>query len=477
MIRDSNRMLPLQIAIEDRNWSVASILLDETIKCGFDLSQEEYPVIHLATDTFAYTQELDFIEQILIKVPGSARMKDKEGELPLMRFAQEGIANPSFLRALIEDYPEALRIPDKEGNLPLHIAPSNMESSDDGMDDYYACVRIMIDRFPEGLSTPNLKGQLPLHACISISSMSLYHMDEEMDVMRMMSEWCPESHQKLDKDGNLPLHFACAQEKPKLAVISFLAKQNEQALRTVNPKGCLPLHLAADNGSVDDSVDDDAVDDDSVVTFLLEAFPEGLQTKNDQGNLPIHVALSAGHFDLLVVKVLVEAFPEGLQTQNATGNLPLHLAIDASEDFASIDHMQVLEYLLDQFPGAARHANVNGSLPLHLACSNNHASFSHIQLLVQYFPGGLSAFDACGFLPFHRACLRDQNGALVQKMLQTWFQGKDLPWTRDHTPALFFACENHASLDVIKLFAEKSTDIFRTVASKVKVRNKLTVCL
>lgn len=462
MIRDTGGKLPLQIAVEKRNSRVASILLDETIKCGVDLSQEKDLLIHLAIAR--YIPGSEFIKHLLRKVPGSSRMKDEKGELPLTRAARSGkMANPSIIRALVESYPEALRTPDEHGNLPVHIAPLHMVSDDDdATEDYVASMKVLIDGYPEGLLIPNSKDQLPLHACISIATTmnETEDIDKEIEVMRMLSERCPEAHVKLDKDGNLPLHFACAQvHTPKLAVVTFLAEQNEQALRTANPQGCLPLHLAVQEKHCVESV----------VRFLAGAFPEGVRTKNNEGNLPLHDTISAGCFGN--VTVLVEAFPEGLQTPDAKGNLPLHLAVDPSQD--SFPSKRVFQYLLDQFPGAARHANATGSLPLHLTCSNHYASFSHIELLVRYYPDGLSFFDGGGLLPFHHLCLRNHNGkALTQEVLQTWFQGKDLPWTRDNTPALFFACENHASLGVIRFLAEKSPDLFRTAASKAKVVSK-----
>jgi len=119
MLRDHpDENLPLQIAIVQENWNVASILLEETIKCGVDLSQEEYPLIRLAIDVRA---DYSFLTELLTKVPGSCRMKNKKGMLPLMYAIHENqIADPEILRQLIDDYPEALQTPDEEtGDLPL----------------------------------------------------------------------------------------------------------------------------------------------------------------------------------------------------------------------------------------------------------------------------------------------------------------------------------------------------------------------
>jgi len=287
-------------------------------------------------------------------------------------------------------------------------------------------VKLLIDQYPEGLSTRNQEGELPFHVCVYAAS-EFTDNEEEMEVLRLVSERHPAVHKDVDKNGNSLLHIACNYTKPNLSVVSFLAAQNEAAVSTTNAEGCLPLHLAVQGVPSYDSI--------AVVKFLVEAFPESLQTQNARGNLPLHVAVNP---------------------------IPDHIILPA----------ELVEYLLNQFPVAASQVNANGSLPLHLVCSNNRVPYDYIDLLVKYYPVGLSEFDGDGLLPFHRACLRDQDGTFVQKMLQTWFRGRDLPLTEDNVNALFFACENNASLGIIKLLAEKSLPIFRTFASNAKLSKK-----
>jgi len=411
--KDGN--LPLQAAILAQNWNAASILLEETVKYGvLDLSQEDYPLIHLA------------IENSSGSVPGSAGMKNEGGELPLMNAVQQQIAIPTILRALIEEFPKALRIPDVDGDLPLHNALRGLSSDGDG-DDYPASIRLFIDQYADGLSTRNYKGQLPLH--VWVNAAAAYASEEEMQVLRLVSERYHAAHMAVDIDGNFPMHMALSyySTQQKLDVVRFLAEQNEPALRIANSKGHPPLHLVVQQ----------VAPSDDVVRFLVEAFPEGLQSADDIGNLPLQCALMA----------------------RRSGTTTFH-----STEF--------IRYLIDQSPGAARHANIRGSLPLHLVCSDARASYAFIDLLVLYYAEGLSVFDRDSLLPFHRLCVRDhEDGTLLHKMLQTWFRGRSLPLTADNTQALFFACEKNASLDVIKLLSEKSTDPFQAFANTAKVSN------
>jgi len=423
-----NGELPLHLAIKTGHWKVATILLGETVECGIDLSQEECPLIHLAIGSSAPPL---FIEQLLAKVPGSARMLDKKGVLPLMQAIENNIADPSVLNSIIQGYPEALAVPDHDGNLPIHIAPTELFNDGEGEEynyDYVEAVRVMIDGHPDSLSTPNNKGELPLHICAYRAVQG--DIEEEMSVLRLVSDRHPEGHRAIDAHGNLPLHSACLPYSPSIRVVTFLAEQNESALSTVNFKGRPPLHLAL--YYTESSLN-------PVVKFLVEAFPNGLQTQMGEGNLALHACLSAT--------------PRGSRRFHST---------------------ELIHYLLSKCPESAGHANMNGSLPLHVACSQNLVPYDFIDLLVKFNPEGLSVFDQEGLLPFHRACLNDQSGNLVRKMFREWFQGLSLPLTAggDPTHALFLACANGASLDVIKFLVEKSPDLFRAAVQNAKQSKK-----
>lgn len=429
-MRSSDGNLPLQSAIENENWGVACILLEETIECGLDLSEEEYPLIHLAIGCCAPS---DFIEKILVDIPGSAAMQHN-GNFPLMAAVSNGMADPMLLAKLIEDYPEALKVPDQRGdlnNLPLSEAVRQFSSDPDAGYDYYEAVRVLFDGYPEALSTPNEGGELPLHLSAHFAAMEWDGADEEMRVLRLFSERYPEAHTAVTGDGKTPLHIACRKIPPKLDAVSFLVEQNENALSTADNEGCLPLHLVVQQVSYRIG------GSNPVVKFLVEAFPESLKMGNNQGDLPIHLALSAAT----------------LYSNN--------------RDF-SFHPTDFIQYLLDKCPETAHHANNFGKLPLHVACSKKFTPLASIDLLVQFHSEALSSFDDDGLLPFHHACLADSTGTLMRTMLEKWHRGRGLPLTEGHDHALFFACEKHASLDVIKRLAEKSPDLFQAVANKAK---------
>jgi len=422
--------LPLQAAIEYENWNVASILLDQTIKCGVDLLQEEYPLIEHAIDS---NPNLHFLEELLCKVPGSSRIKTfSEGKLPLVHAITTPhcpIMVPEILRVLIDDFPDALKIPDDEsGDLPIHIIPFCFAGSDDV--DYPAAVQLLIDRYPEGLSCPNECGELPLHVLVHCFADTYDGGGTQiMQVLRLMSEGYQEAHMVCDNAGNLPLHLASVFYHRNLYFRRFLVEQNDQALQTRNLKGNLPLHLALENterggGHFGATIlveafpgglrEEDASGNLPLhlalmldrqyslefIQYLLDRYPEAVRHANAKSSLPLHVLCSNPRASHAFIVLLTEAFPEAVHLEDASGSLPLHRALKENDVFHSTESIQ---YLLDLYPEAVLHANAEGCQPLHVLCSNLYAKSAFIDLLAAVFPEGLQSVDHAGNLPLHRA--------------------------------------------------------------------------
>jgi len=116
-----------------------------------------------------------------------------------------------------------------------------------------------------------------------------------------------------------------------------------------DPKGQLPLHLAAQHGRA------------SVVQLLLAAAPDTVLARDSKGHLPLHCAAWGGHARML----LPRANPETA--------------------LAEYGHAVVVQQLLAAAPGTALERDGVGRLPLQLALLHLKQEGRHAALIAEFW--------------------------------------------------------------------------------------------
>ena len=203
---------------------------------------------------------------------------------------------------------------------------------------------VRLVRGPEGRARAMERdeyGHLALHGVAAFGA--------PVDVVRALLDAYPQGAQVTDyRSSSLPLHYA-AYNKVPVGVVRALLDTYPQGAQAVDNIGCLPLHVAARNQTVE------------VVRALLDTYPQGAQMTNNHGRLPLHEA--ACHEALVeVIRVLLDAHPQGAQiASNEYGWLPLHTAARFGAP------LEVVRALLDAHPQGAQAADNKGLFPLDLA--------------------------------------------------------------------------------------------------------------
>ena len=154
-----------------------------------------------------------------------------------------------------------------------------------------------------------------------------------------------------DENGWLPLHHALKDNAP-LGSIKLLVKGNPSAIRTADPQGVYPLHIACEFSS------------SKVVEYLLtvlDSIPMNRLDANEDSVL--HYACRGSNLE--VVKYLLNEHTSLLVSAevNGDGELPIHLLCEAGKKAkVDIDKTKYVETIW-------RMLLVNqGKLPLHLLC-------------------------------------------------------------------------------------------------------------
>jgi hypothetical protein len=104
---------------------------------------------------------------------------------------QYAICIDELIRFLLQSYPGSAKLKDGFGNLPLHLAVQFQASP--------SVVSLVLGAFPEALGMFNAGGGLPLHKAAQFNS--------PMEVLRLIIDSDGSAASKRDDRGNLPLHL------------------------------------------------------------------------------------------------------------------------------------------------------------------------------------------------------------------------------------------------------------------------------
>ena len=359
--------------------------------------------------------------------------------------ACEGNDNLALIKYKVEEHKVHVAAKDEEGNSPLNVAASSGN------------LAIVIEEKKCSPTSPGYLDRTPLHnACINDDNLAVVkYLAEEQDV-DLIAE---------DERGDTPLNVAAS--CGCLAIVKYLIEEKRCSPASPGYLDRTPLHNACEGS-----------DNLSVVKYLVEEQEADLNARDEEGNTPLNVAASSG--SLAIVKYLIEEKKCSPTSPGYLGRTPLHNACEGS------DNLDVVKYLVEEQNGALSAKDEKGNTAMHVA------AFSGCLVIMKYLIEEKRCSPALpGYLgrtPLHNACeeygnlsivkylveeqeadlnARDEEGntplnvaascgslAIVKYLIEEKKCSPTLPGYLDRTP-LHNACEGSDNLDVVKYLVEE----------------------
>lgn len=176
----------------------------------------------------------------------------------------------ALVQAFVAACPDAARAGDEVLDcLPLHVACEHDAS--------VALLKVLMNAYPEGLIRPDKDGNLPVHYACSLESpeSALY-----------LLEACPELVSMKNNKGQTPLHLACSRYDVSLELVQELTRLNEDACKSRDWQGRLPLHSACMWKAAPE-----------VVELLLKCYPQGVRVEDTHKLTPYSICRKVVHLD------------------------------------------------------------------------------------------------------------------------------------------------------------------------------------
>ena len=370
---DSAGKTPLQVASEQRNYSMVCWLVRHGADCSIDIKDDDENLpLHLCISTSRQSLEAVIaLGNNLISVP------NKEGNTPVhiacQRFAIDILQ--FFSRGTM--FYKALSHQNNNGSTPLHLIVKQSLS------------KVVHALFANtDCNTSDNNGNTPLHiACDARHYLNVKCLTEELG--------CKPN--KKNNDGDLPLHRAASHS---IDMVKITATSSELT-NTCNEAGDTPLHIACQckqtsivrylikkmnaSTSVPNSRKECAIHtvcllpEQSIELFdsVIKHTPPGVLVHKDiDGNTPLHLACMRGHFYYAIQ--LVQRFQCPTNIQNGYGETPLHIVCKLHRQFKPTE--EVLMTLKNCDPTSQVNENIPdqnkikpGDTPLHVACRTGEA--------------------------------------------------------------------------------------------------------
>ncbi|KAJ5888264.1 hypothetical protein N7495_008305 [Penicillium taxi] len=266
-----------------------------------------------------------------------------------------------------------------------------------------------------------------------------------------------------NQDGDLPLHLAA--EHGSLMMVKFLYRSGSE-ITELNHRKCTPIYKGSKNGHLE------------VVKFLFEHGAD-IHTTTNGGWTPFCAASDSGHLE--VVKFLFEHRADAdIHTATNDGLTPFCAASDSG-------HLEVVKFLFEHGADADIHtATNNGWTPFCAASESGHlevmkflfkhgadihtttndgwtpfyaASYSgHLEVVKFLFEHRADIHTATndGWTPFYAAS--DSGHLEVVKFLFNHRADTDIHTATDNGRTLFYAASNSGHLEVVKFLFEHGAD-------------------
>ena len=319
-------------------------------------------------------------------------------QLTALHLAASSIANGEAGRIVISHLltanPDASHAAATDGSLPLHRIVQNKHRPNwtfDGAKELYVANT-------RAVQTPDLNGQLPLHraaeAIIHHEEAPAVSFEARSIIFNLLAAHL-DGAAHADSKGCMPLHLVAQNAEYWDDEVQELYDACPVAARTRASgvlENRLPLHMAAVNPNAHNSL----------IRKLVEMNPRGASQSDGQGKLPLHLACEAG-LAWIAVTFIHEAFPEAIQQveENPRRWNALQMAaacLTAGEDLVS--------NLAKLNPAAAGVADSRGRYALHLACLSDKTWEGGLCSLFEANPEALHCADKVGLLPFFISSFR-----------------------------------------------------------------------
>ncbi len=383
------------------------------------------------------------IEALLSASPASVGSEDGRGRLPLHWAAAFGRASYAVVKKIVEQYPLGLTSATVDGDIPLHLAVSNsmMEDELGGVEPGLGKVGSFSG---EGDSMRREKNRLKIVELLMHNrpiSSSKFRTSVARDSTSSSSSSLLESTTSpiltANREKLTPLH-CCAlfDARPQISKLLMKHPDANMASSTTNSFGATPLHLAAAQPGVSQSI----------ATVLAIGTPDAAAVQDRLKRTPLHVAAQNTYATNLLIKTLAELNPNAASVKTQRGHLPLHLAAQSQAKEA------VIRALIKAHPAAAESRNKSNNTPLHDA-AKYRASLGVVRLLLDAFPGALYVQNQYGNLPLHCATAYQAPSEVVQLLLKSWPEGASMQ-NRNQDAPLHYAAAYATSTAAVRPLIE-----------------------
>ncbi len=204
-------------------------------------------------------------------------------------------------------------------------------------------------------------------------------------------------------DDFLPLHLAIYERGYK-QFIELLIDAYPQALKEKDPKGMLPIHIAARDNTI-------LID---IIEMLVKCYPPSIQIEDPFGDLPTHASIRY-HLPKEMTICFLDFYKEAINIPDKAGNTLLNLAIRFQ------GQIELIEELLCRKPESIKIKNNAGDLPFHRACLFN-ANINILTLLYNAYPEAIRERDAQGNLPIHLYYMQCRGGRPSESMMHFFIE-------------------------------------------------------
>jgi ankyrin repeat protein len=179
----------------------------------------------------------------LLSRGANTEAKDNEGETPLHWVCMNG--HVAIVKALLSGGADILAA-NKNGHLPIYFAVSegNSEVSKYLLREFYATLRrLPLHQLLDDLTwigNPYSSDAPPLRNALH---RNVLRMDDVVEILEFLVSRNPELLRSRDPDGSLPLHVACRGGAP-FTIVQSLVNHCQASVKSRTPQGDLPLFLA-----------------------------------------------------------------------------------------------------------------------------------------------------------------------------------------------------------------------------------------
>jgi ankyrin repeat protein len=367
---------------------------------------------------------LDPAEMLFMMWPESLQQANDAGEIPLHGAAESN--SLPLVQFFVEKYPAGLQHRSNDGLLPIHKAVQAAQPVGEQVVPY------LVQQWPDSVLEVTNDGRTVLHLAVagrggpalidllvvdnerllraraSNSSLALHHAaalyEDLATVRRLIDLMQPDRIRSTMREGHTPLHVVSRHRDgdSAVALARILIERGPFLVRSQTTDGWIPLHCAADEGTLE------------LIEILLEEWPDSISFVDDGGLTPLHWASFSRPPG--VVRNLADRWLGALSVASDNGWLPLHCAAQRQLSLPSV------QALVEREPRALLAPTTDGfrRLPLHLAVVRNDPPLDIVKYLAEESPGSLRVRDATGAFPVELAAGRDAPLDFIFVLFRKW---------------------------------------------------------